>query len=419
MDTKLVFLVVCLVSSSSALDNGLALTPPMGWLTWERYRCITDCAYRPDECISERLILKTADLMASEGYLEAGYDYIGIDDCWAEFERDENQRLVANKDRFPNGMKYVADYVHSKGLKFGIYGDFGTLTCGGYPGTLNHMEIDAETFGDWGVDYVKLDGCYVDIELMDEGYPLFGELLNKTGRPMLYSCSWPVYQEELGMMPDFDSIIKHCNMWRNYDDIEDSWRSVDDIMEYFGKNSKRLATYAGPGHWNDPDMLIIGNFGLSYDQSKAQMAVWVILAGPLLMSTDLGDIKPEFKELLLNKELIAISQDPLGKAGYRPLKKSQISVWTREITPVVSNRTSLAVAFVNHNDNGTPRFGNFTFEELEINTSEPFNGYDIEDLLPSSTQKYTVYQSNGRYRFEVLVNPTGVLLLKLTAKASS
>ncbi|XP_077299248.1 alpha-N-acetylgalactosaminidase-like [Arctopsyche grandis] len=412
MDKKFILLLVSFLSSSTALDNGLALTPPMGWLTWQRFRCIIDCNTRPNECISERLILRTADLMVSEGYLDAGYDYIGIDDCWSEFERDENQRLVANKERFPNGMKYVADYVHSKGLKFGIYGDYGTLTCGGYPGTLDYMEIDAETFGDWGVDYVKLDGCYVELELMDEGYPKFGELLNNTGRPMLYSCSWPVYQELSGITPNWDSIIKNCNMWRNYYDIQDSWYSVEYIMNYFGENSRRLATYAGPGHWNDPDMLIIGNFGLSYDQSKSHMAVWAILAAPLLISTDLEVITDQAKELLLNKDLIAINQDPLARAGIRVFKKSDIALWKREITPVLNNTTSVALAFVNHDDSGAPKFGNYTFKEMEIDTTYY---YDVEFLLLSPTQSIRVHQDhiNDINYIEVLVNPTGVAMLKL------
>lgn len=141
-----------------------------------------------------------ADIMLSEGYSEAGYEYIIIDDCWLEKERDENNRLVPDRKRFPNGMKYVADYVHSKGLKFGLYEDYGTNTCAGYPGVIDHMELDSKTFADWDVDYVKLDGCYADINDMDKGYPEFGKFLNSTGRPMVYSCSWPVYQEVNGKM---------------------------------------------------------------------------------------------------------------------------------------------------------------------------------------------------------------------------
>lgn len=163
------------------------------------------------------------------------------------------------------------------------------------------MEIDAQTFADWDVDYVKLDGCYADINTMDQGYPDFGRFLNATGRPMIYSCSWPVYQEEGGLMPNYEALKTHCNLWRNWDDIDDSWTSVTGITDYFAKNQKRIQPHGGPGHWNDPDMLIIGNYGLSYDQSKAQMAIWAILAAPLLMSHDLSCIRNEFKEILQNR----------------------------------------------------------------------------------------------------------------------
>ncbi|KAJ9599026.1 hypothetical protein L9F63_010483, partial [Diploptera punctata] len=187
------------LATTSALDNGLALTPPMGWLSWERYRCITDCVNFPDECISENLFFRTAKLMATEGYLEAGYEYIIIDDCWLSKERDSEGRLQPDPDRFPSGIKALSDYVHSLGLKFGIYEDYGNLTCAGYPGILGHLETDANTFAEWGVDYIKVDGCNSNLEDMNTGYAEFGSYLNKTGRPIVYSCSLPFYQEISGM----------------------------------------------------------------------------------------------------------------------------------------------------------------------------------------------------------------------------
>lgn len=185
------------------------------------------------------------------------------------------------------------------------------------------MELDAATFGKWDVDYVKLDGCYADIKDMDKGYPEFGRLLNATGRPMIYSCSWPVYQEYLGLtvrrikidyelmattliiqlqfQPNYEALKTHCNLWRNWGDIQDSYESLRKITEYFAANQSRIQPHAGPGHWNDPDMLIIGNFGLTIEQSKTQMAIWAILAAPLIMSNDLKNVRPEFEEILLNK----------------------------------------------------------------------------------------------------------------------
>lgn len=156
-----------------------------------------------------------ADIMANEGYLQAGYEYIIIDDCWLEKERDENNRLKPDRKRFPRGMKYIADYAHERGLKFGLYEDYGTHTCAGYPGVIHNMELDAQTFADWDVDYVKLDGCYANITEMDRGYPEFGNYLNKTGRSMVYSCSWPVYQEVNGIMVLINSLFIYFKTDKN------------------------------------------------------------------------------------------------------------------------------------------------------------------------------------------------------------
>ncbi|KAL4705734.1 hypothetical protein ACJJTC_004604 [Scirpophaga incertulas] len=353
--------VSSLVSVSSALDNGLALTPPMGWLTWERFRCITDCKKYPNECISENLIRRTVDLMIIEGYYEAGYEYVGIDDCWLEKARSLDGRMVPDKERFPSGMKALADYIHSKGLKFGIYEDYGNLTCAGYPGVLGHEQIDIDTFVGWDVDYLKLDGCYIEPTEMDKGYPDFGKMLNETGRPIMYSCSWPAYQEDKKILPDYASIAKHCNLWRNWDDIDDSWSSLESIMNWFGDNQERIAHHAGPGHWNDPDMLIIGNFGLTVDQSKVQMAVWAVLAAPLLISADLATMKPEFKQILLNRDIIAVNQDSLGKQGLRVITKKKIAVWSRELAD-----GSHAVAFVSHRADGAPHATRFTLDEMKL-----------------------------------------------------
>ena len=159
---------------------------------------------------------------------------------------------------------------------------------------------------------MKLDGCYADVKIMDKGYPEMGYSLNKTNRPMVYSCSWPAYQVFAKIDPDYKSIAEHCNLWRNFDDIDDSWDSVMTITEWFANNQDELSAVHGPGHWNDPDMLIIGNYGLSYNQAKAQMALWAIMSAPMIMSVDLRTIKPWFKEILQNENLIGINQDKLG-----------------------------------------------------------------------------------------------------------
>ncbi|CAH2089716.1 unnamed protein product [Euphydryas editha] len=374
----------------------------MGWLTWQRFRCITDCEKYPDECISENLIKRMADIMLDEGYLEAGYNYVGIDDCWLEKQRDDNGRLVPDRNRFPNGMKAIADYLHKKGFKFALYQDYGNKTCMGYPGVLGHEATDIQSFVDWDVDYIKLDGCYVDTGKMDDGYPYFGKLMNESGRPMVYSCSWPAYQNK----PNYASIANHCNLWRNWDDIQDSWSSLSRIMKWFAENQDDFAKYARPGQWNDPDMLLIGNFGLSLDQAKVQMAVWSILAAPLLMSVDLKTIRPEFKEVLLNRDIIAIDQDSLGRQGLRVWNKSNCEIWNRKLSD-----GSYAIAFVNKRDDGAPYAVKVSLDTMSI----PKQAYEVQDLYKE--EKPRSFGPGGD--FETRINPSGVKFFKFIPKTSN
>lgn len=388
-----------------ALDNGLALTPPMGWMAWERFRCNVDCENDPDNCISESLFMTMSDLLVSEGYADVGYEVVSLDDCWLANERDADGKLQPDPLRFPSGLKALGDYIHAKGLLFGMYEDYGTHTCAGYPGILGHLETDANTFAEWGVDYLKLDGCYADPKDMDTGYPEFGQYLNATDRPIVYSCSWPDYQREEGMTPDWESIIKTCNLWRNFDDIQDSWASVTSIIDYFGDNQDSIVPNAGPGHWNDPDMLIIGNFGLSYDQAKAQMALWAILAAPLIMSNDLRDIDPKFKAILQNKDVIAVDQDKLGIQGRRHSKEHGIEIWTRPINPTIGDDHSYAVAIVSRRDDGTPYQVTVTPRKLDMTYS---GGYKITDLYDGVF--LGDFDPDGE--FSVMVNPSGVVMLR-------
>ncbi|CAH2087966.1 unnamed protein product [Euphydryas editha] len=301
--------------------------------------------------------------------------------------------------------------VHSKGLKFGIYEDYGNFTCAGYPGVVGHLAGDASTFASWGVDYVKLDGCYALPVDMDHGYPEFGRQLNLTGRQMVYSCSWPVYQIYAGLQPNFTSIIEHCNLWRNFDDIQDSWASVESIIDYYGNHQDVIVPNAGPGHWNDPDMLIIGNFGLSYEQSKTQFAIWAILAAPLLMSVDLRTIRPEYKAILQNRKIIEVDQDPLGIQGRRIYKHRGIEIWSRPILPIHGQYYSYAVAFVNRRTDGTPSDVAVTLRELGL--SNP-SGYRVEDLYEDVDYGVLSPQT----KIKVKVNPSGVVILRADAQPS-
>ncbi|XP_017095580.2 alpha-N-acetylgalactosaminidase [Drosophila bipectinata] len=402
---SVIWIILLSFELSCALDNGLAKTPPMGWLSWERFRCNTDCVNDPDNCISEQLFQTMTDIVVADGYASVGYEYINIDDCWLEKHRSHDGKLVADRKRFPSGMKALSDYVHSRGLKFGIYEDYGNYTCAGYPGIIGYEEKDALQFAEWNVDYVKLDGCYALPYDMDQGYSNFGRLLNSTGKSMVYSCSWPVYQIYAGIQPNYSAIQSHCNLWRNYDDIQDSWASVENIIDYYGNNQDLIAPNAGPGHWNDPDMLIIGNFGLSYEQAKTQFAIWSILAAPLLMSVDLRTIRPQFKHILQNRKIIAVDQDPLGIQGRRIYKHKGIEIWSRPISPLYQNFYSYAIAFVNRRTDGTPSDISVTLKELGLIN---FTGYRVEDLYENVD--YGVLYPNTKIK--VKVNPSGVVMLK-------
>ncbi|KAK5649043.1 hypothetical protein RI129_003935 [Pyrocoelia pectoralis] len=387
------------------LDNGLARTPPMGWMSWQRFRCIVDCKLYPDDCISDRLFRKMADLMSSGGYLDAGYEYLVIDDCWLSHERTPQGRLQPDPDRFPHGMKDLADYIHSKGLKFGMYENFGGYTCAGYPGIIHHLEVDAKTFVDWEIDYIKIDGCNASIDDYKQGYTDFGRYLNESGRPIVYSCSWPYYIENKGIYADYKYLGEICNLWRNYEDIQDSYESLTGIIDWYKKHQDRFGKYAGPGQWNDPDMLIIGNYGLSYEQSKTQMALWAILAAPLLISVDFRTIDNKEKEILLNKDVIAINQDKLGIQGWWVKTISKIDAWVRPITPVVNGKKSYAVAFHSRRDDGYAYAINVSLHKVGIKQGT----YSIKDVY-NPDQKYEDADINDV--FTIKVKPSGVVFLK-------
>ncbi|XP_047440750.1 alpha-galactosidase A [Mugil cephalus] len=388
--------------AAEALDNGLALKPTMGWLHWERFMCNIDCERDPDNCISERLYMQMADMMVKEGWKEAGYEYVCIDDCWPSHQRDAKGRLQADPKRFPQGIKKLADYVHSKGLKLGIYADVGTRTCAGYPGSLGHYETDAQTFADWDVDLLKFDGCYMDWTFLGEGYINMSKALNKTGKSILYSCEWPLY-EWSHQKPNYTAIRETCNHWRNFDDVFDSWSSIKSILDWTAAHQDTIVPVAGPGGWNDPDMLVIGNFGLSHDQQESQMALWAIMAAPLLMSNDLRNICPRSKELLQNRRIIDISQDSLGIQGYQTAKLDSFEVWERPLS-----KKRLAVAVLNRQEIGGPR--GYIIRAIP--------GWKICDPMCNVTQILPQYKEMGVQTqlstIVLSVNPSGTALLTIT-----
>ncbi|KAF7242961.1 Alpha-N-acetylgalactosaminidase [Varanus komodoensis] len=396
-------IVLSLALHASSLDNGLLKTPPMGWVPWERFRCNTDCKADPENCISERLIKVMADRLASDGWKELGYVYVNLDDCWAAEKRDVQGRLQAHAERFPSGIKALADYVHSKGLKFGIYSNLGNATCAGYPGTtLDSIETDAKTFAEWGVDMLKLDGCFSNSSVKALGYPKMSAALNRTGRAIAFSCSWPAYEGGLPPKVNYTVLGKTCNLWRNYIDIQDSWDTLLRIIEWYGDHQEVLQPAAGPGRWNDPDMLIIGDFGLSREQAKVQVALWAVLAAPFFLSCNLRTISREAKDILQNPLLIYINQDSLGIPGKRIAKVRSFEVWKR---PLVHGQ--LAVAIMNNGTDGAPKPFATTLRRLGVSGCS--RGYRVYDVLGKL--------SMGTYRLhealKTTVAPTGVALLFL------
>ena len=336
-------------------NNGLALTPPMGWMDWTIVKCNVDCEHHPHLCVNQQLYREAIDLLVSEGYYELGYNTVNIDDCWLARRRDpKTHQLLPNNTRFPNGIPSLVKYANSKGLQLGIYEDIGTATCAGYPGTRSNGNdwtmLDAKTFTEWGVGSLKMDGCFFvqNPNEMQKAYTQYSYALQQHGSSIVFACSWPAYLKE--NESDYEQIRRVCNYWRNYGDIDFSWTIVDNIIKHYGKYCHKYSKYHGPGGWFDPDMLIIGSKKLTLEQSKTQMAFWCLWSAPLLMSNDLVNIATELKQILQNRHLIELDQDPLGKMGVLVGNISNIKnteVWVKEL----SKQQSLNRSSFSNNDN--------------------------------------------------------------------
>lgn len=335
MKKQIVFLTVLLCSGifvNAQKFEGLADTPPMGWNSWNKFGCN----------VSEGLIMEIADAMVETGLRDAGYTYLVIDDCW-QVKRDENGNIVPDPERFPSGMKVLADYVHAKGLKFGIYSDAGTATCQSRPGSRGYEFQDARTYAEWGVDYLKYDWCNTANQNAEASYTLMRDALYKAGRPIVFSiCEW-------GESKPWSWAQNVGHLWRTTTDIQDCW---DCEVNWGGLGWIRildkqdgLEQYAGPGHWNDPDMLEVGNGGMSNIEDRAHFSMWCMLAAPLMAGNDIRNMSDETKAILTNPRAIAINQDKLGKQGFRVLRLEGIDVWVK---PLSNNE--FAVCFLNRND---------------------------------------------------------------------
>ncbi len=365
--------LTCLTASSKtpAPPQVVAATPPMGWNSWNFFA----------DKVTDKDIRAAADQLVSTGMKDAGYIYVNIDDTW-EGERDASGELHTNS-KFPD-MKALADYVHSKGLKIGIYSGPGPKTCGGYAGSLGHEEQDAKMYAAWGIDYLKYDLCSFIPEVMEKqapndkaeqmrlmvaAYAKMSKALKATGRPIVFSLCQYGWDAVWEWAPALGG-----NSWRTTGDIDPHWDRVYAILS----QQEGLEAYAGPGHWNDPDMLEVGNGDLTLPENRSHFSMWAMLASPLLAGNDLPNMKPEIKSILTNRDVIAIDQDPLGKQARRVYSDGEVDVWTRHL-----QGGAMAVAVL---DAGSPRYSTHPFhlnlEKLGLHGSQQakdlWTGKDIE-----------------------------------------
>ena len=353
--TSLGLAIILLTGSAKAETAKLAATPIMGWNTWYAFGCH----------VTEAQVRAAVDAMISNGMKAAGYEYVNLDDCW-QGKRDARGFIHSN-ERFPN-MKALVDFVHSRGFKFGIYSSPGPKTCGGYPGSYMHEGQDAETYARWGVDLLKYDWCsagevYTPSQL-ESAYEKMHEALLHAGRPMVYSLC------EYGMEAPWIWAAKvGANLWRTTGDVSNRINFQEyERMMFVGFGQNGLERYAGPGHWNDPDFLQIGNRGLDLNENQTQMSLWCLLAAPLVSSTDLTKLIPSQLAILTNPEVIAVDQDPAGIQGHRVSQIGPVEVWVK---PLTGQR--MAVGLFNSGESPLPASVNFG----EIGFTRPVHVRDL------------------------------------------
>jgi alpha-galactosidase len=378
--------VVMMPAPGRALDNGLARTPPMGWNSWNKFGC---------KGLNEKVVRETADTMVSSGMKDAGYQFVILDDCW-QTGRDASGNIVADAERFPSGIKALADYVHSKGLKFGIYSDAGTMTCAKRLGSIGHEYQDAKQYANWGVDYLKEDWCNtLPGQNSESSYTLMRNALAESGRAIVFSiCEW-------GSTKPWLWAGSIGNLWRATGDIQDCW----DCKKDWGGNGvtqiidqmNGLETYAGPGHWNDPDMLEVGNGGMTQEEYRAHFSMWALFSAPLLAGNDISNMTAGTKEILLNKEVIAIDQDPLGRQGRRVKKTGDQEIWSKQLQD-----GSRAVVLLNRGPSAT-----------KIDVSWTDIGYP--DSLPASVRNLWTANDLGKQTgtYSADVPSHGVVMLTI------
>jgi len=370
--------LIALVAASIGFGADLALTPPMGWNSWNKFA----------EKIDDKTVREIADAMVSSGMKDSGYVYVNIDDTW-EGERDGQGNIQANA-RFPD-MKTLADYVHAKGLKIGIYSSPGPKTCAGFEGSYQHEEQDAKTWASWGIDYLKYDWCSADKIYkpaeMQTAYKKMSDALKATGRDIVFSLC------QYGLQNVWEwGASAGGNLWRTTPDIKDAYQSMSTIG--FDKQVGH-EKYAGPGHWNDPDMLEIGNGGMSAAEYRTHISLWAMLAAPLLAGNDLRDMSDETRQILINKEILAIDQDKLGQQGTRLSKDGPTEIWVKHL-----ENGDLAIALFNRSERLTN--GVVYWELLNLKGK-----HKVRDLW--------VHADYGQYKdsYSVSIPAHGVVMLRI------
>ena len=374
----------------------LALTPPMGWNSWNTFRLK----------INEDLVKGIADAFIEKGLKEAGYKYIVIDDGW-QLKRDQNGEIIADPQKFPSGIKALADYIHSKGLKFGLYSDAGYKTCGGHPGSLGHEYQDARKYASWGVDYLKYDWCFTGNMNPPDAYKLMRNALEKAGRPIVFSiCEWGISQPWT-----WGKGIGH--LWRTTFDIRPCWDcskkvlterkiEVENFMGFTKILDKQagLESFGGPGHWNDPDMLEVGNGELTYEENKAHFSLWCILAAPLMLGNDIRNMTKEIQDIITNKEVIAIDQDKLGKQGVKVKDLGNLEIWSKQLAD-----GGRAVVLFNRNEKEAKM--HFLWSDI---------GYP--NHLQLSIRDLWLHKDLGSFKkmYDAKVPAHGVIMLRVTPK---
>ena len=398
MRKNILFLLLFLTSLNVFAQKfeGLALTPQMGWNSWNKFG--TD--------INEQMVKEMADALVSTGLRDAGYNHILLDDGWMEMERDAQGNLVPHREKFPNGIKVVADYVHSKGLKFGLYNCAGSKTCAGYPGSRGHEYQDALKYAEWGVDYLKYDWCSTGKLNAEEAYITMRDAIYTAGRPILLSiCEW-------GTDAPWKWAQSVGHSWRTTGDIYNCFSCKHDHGGYFSwgalnildmRDQDELRKAAGPDHWNDMDMLEIGNGGLTPDEERTHFALWTILNSPLLLGNDLRNMSPQTLDILTNKEIIAINQDSLGIQGFKYKKEGTIEVWVK---PMANNEW--AICFFNRSQQPSDFTFNWERETIKDNV------FDKEITF----NRDNIYKIRDLYQHKVIGNTKKALKQKLEPNQS-